>query len=226
MQETYFLGGYYLIAGTRRQTWMNSSLLPAKLYSVSTCISQHHPDSLLPWVEDRESKLENYRSQLGLDRVQFQALRTKVSDWFDRGQYGWEGVWIDLKTVREFAKDYLSQIKDLKLIAIATTAKYRHEFLLDYDAKLGVDRVLRSGQTIEIDRGFLGYEILGYEHGSFCSFICNHLEADLKQKLRHRTKSVWINCPIQSGKRRRLTILTSQKQEQNLYYGCRGQLSN
>jgi len=39
------------------------------------------------------------------------------------------------------------------------------------------------GQTIEIDRGFLGYEIMGDESGFFCSFICNHLEADLKQKL-------------------------------------------
>jgi len=84
VQETYFLGGYYLIAGTRRQTWMNSSLLPAKLYSISTHISQHHPsDSPFTWADGDEQRL--YSLRLGLDSKQRQILQTQADKWFDRG---------------------------------------------------------------------------------------------------------------------------------------------
>ena len=94
------------------------------------------------------------------------------------------GVWLDPDIVREFAIDYLSHREDLKLIAIALKSYYRSEFLINYNSKLGVDRVLRSGQTIKLNQGFSGYEILGDDRGLFCSFICNHLESDLKQKLK------------------------------------------
>ena len=181
MKDNYFLGGYYLVEGSPPQSWMNRSLLPTKLYSISTHISEHHPYlSLLTWVDEPP---ENYRLKLGLDLNQFAALQIKADRWFDREQYGWAGVWIDPDIAREFALDYLSHIENLKLIAIALESSYRNEFLIDYNPKLGVDRILRSGQTIELNRGFLGYEILGDDRGSFCSFICNHLETDLKQKL-------------------------------------------
>ena len=180
--SNYFVGGYYLVEGSPLQTWMNSSLLPQKLYSISTHISKHHPYlSLLSWVD--ESDREVYRSKLRLDRDRFAALQIKTDRWFDLEQYGWAGVWLDPDIAREFAIDYLSHREDLKLIAIALKSYYRSEFLINYNSKLGVDRVLRSGQTIKLNQGFLGYEILGDDRGLFCSFICNHLETDLKQKL-------------------------------------------
>ena len=100
-----------------------------------------------------------------------------------RGQYGWAGVWLDPDLAIKFAIDYLGHIEDLKLIAIALENYYRDEFLINYNSKLGIDRLLKLGQTINLNKGFLGYEILGEDRGSFCSFICNHLETDLKQKL-------------------------------------------
>jgi len=183
MQNTYFLGGYYLVEGSSLQTWMNNSLLPPKLHSASNCISQHHPyHSLFSWVNENEQQsASQYSLRLGLDRRQHKILQAKADKWFDCEQYSWGGVWSDRQTARAFAQDYLGQIKDLRLIAIATTEKYRQKLLQDCDPKMGVDRFLHSGQTIEIERGFLGYEILGYEFGFFCSFICNHLETDLEQ---------------------------------------------
>ena len=112
--SNYFVGGYYLVEGSPLQTWMNSSLLPQKLYSISTHISKHHPYlSLLSWVD--ESDREVYRSKLRLDRDRFAALQIKTDRWFDLEQYGWAGVWLDPDIAREFAIDYLSHREDLKL---------------------------------------------------------------------------------------------------------------
>ena len=83
----------------------------------------------------------------------------------------------------------LNHLEHLKLIAIATTARERDIFLAEThsennqnDCRTGVELALRS-RTI-VDKGtVLGYEILGYDCGWFCSFVCNSLEKDFVNRL-------------------------------------------
>jgi len=186
MTETYFLGGYYLVESSSDKSWINQSLIPKKFYSLSNCICSHHPDiSVLPWVNDAEDR-ERYRQKLRLSIEEFLTLQTQVDKWFGQDRYAWGEVFLDLNLAREFAGNYLSHIQDIKLLAIATTTDYRTLFLEESASgnnEVGISKALKSNQTIKIEHGFLGYEILGHEFGWFHSFVCNHLENDFANKL-------------------------------------------
>ncbi|MBW4536065.1 MAG: hypothetical protein KME09_19180 [Pleurocapsa minor HA4230-MV1] len=110
---------------------MNNSLIPQKFYSLSTCICSHHPDlSILTWINDiGDKEPERYRRKLKLTIEEFKLLQGQADKWFEQNRYGWNGVFLDLNLAREFATNYLSNIQNIKLLAIATTAKYRHLFL-------------------------------------------------------------------------------------------------
>jgi hypothetical protein len=187
MTETYFLGGYYLVESSPCKSWMNNSLIPQKFYSLSTCICSHHPDlSILTWVNNIEDR-EQYRRKLKLTIEEFKLLQSQADRWFDQNRYGWGGVFLDLNLAREFAADYLSNIQNIKLLAIAATAKYRdlylQEELSSNNLHEGVYQALQSNQTIKINHDFLGYEVLGNDCGGFHSFVCNGLETDFAHKL-------------------------------------------
>jgi hypothetical protein len=187
MAKTYFLGGYYLVESSPCKSWMNNSLIPQKFYSLSTCICSHHPDlSILTWVNDSEDR-EQYRRKLNLTIEEFKLLQNQADRWFEQNRYGWGGVFLDLNLAREFATDYLSHIQNIKLLAIATTAKYRDLFLQEElssnNSQEGVYRALQSNQTININHNFLGYEVLGNDCGGFHSFVCNGLETDFAHQL-------------------------------------------
>jgi hypothetical protein len=190
MTKTHFLGGYYLVESSPRKSWMNNSLIPQKFYSLSNCICDHHPDlSILTWVvgdsEDRDK--EQYRRKLKLTIAEFQLLQSQADRWFDQNRYGWQEVFLDLDLAREFATDYLSNIQNIKLLAIATTAKYRDLYLQEEfssnNAEEGVYKALKSNQAININHNFLGYEVLCNQCGIFHSFVCNGLETDFAHKL-------------------------------------------
>lgn len=188
MEDSYFLGGYYLIEGSPIKSLRNSSLLPEKIYTPSTCVCVHHLDlSVLTWVNATDRDRENYRTKLRLTQNSFEVLQKQVDQWFEEKRYGWGEVFIDLNLAREFATNYVSHIEDIKLIAIATTAKYRDAFLAEESLlgnnQIGICQNLNLNKTIKIDRGFLGYEVLGYDYGWFHSFVCNSLETDFTNKL-------------------------------------------
>jgi hypothetical protein len=165
MTKIYFLGGYYLVESSPCKSWMNNSLIPQKFYSLSTCICDHHPDlSILTWVNDSEDR-EQYRRKLNLTIEEFKLLQGQADRWFEQNTYGWGGVFLDLNLAKEFATDYLSNIPNIKLLAIATTAQYRELFLREElssnNAEEGVYQALQLNQTIKINPNFLGYEVLG-----------------------------------------------------------------
>lgn len=186
MSEIYFCGGYYLVEGSSIRNWMNPSLIPATFHSLSNCICSHHPDiSVLTWMNEAD-KGEKYRQKLRLSAEEFQILQNQADQWFENEKYAWGQVFLDLSLAREFATNYLSHIKNIKLLAIAKTPRYRELFLQEApsnNCQEGVYRALLSHQTIDIKHNFLGYEILGYEYGWFHSFVCNQLETDFVEKL-------------------------------------------
>jgi hypothetical protein len=86
------------------------------------------------------------------------------------------GVFLDLSLARKYAINYLSNIQNIKLLAIATTAKYRdlylQEELSSNNGQEGVYQARQSNQTIKINHNFLGYEVLGNDFDEFHSFVC------------------------------------------------------
>lgn len=185
----FYFGGYYLIEGAVRSEWMAQDLLPHKIYTPSSCICKQHPDYIaLPWVTASEEAHKVYREGLQLSEEEYLEMQIYVEEAFDKEEYGWFSIFLDLKVAREFAHRFLQKIPDIKLMGLGLTDEFR-QFLLqeskpkDGQGALGIYLALKSGQLIDIKTGFRGFEILGWNYSEFHSFICNSLERKFVDEL-------------------------------------------
>ncbi|MDH5507635.1 MAG: hypothetical protein OEZ02_10475 [Anaerolineae bacterium] len=186
----FYFGGYYLIEGSlvHEKIWMDQKILPPILYTPSNCICELYPNvACLGWVKQDRKTTKKFRNKLSLNKREFAALQNKVDKWFDEGKYGWGSLFLDLDAAKVFAKQYLGGIQNIKLIAIAASNKDRELFLEEeMPGNLGTAGnylALERGEVIDIKSGFRGYEILGFEMGSFHSFICYSLEKEFNHVL-------------------------------------------
>ena len=112
MKDALFLGGYYLIEGSTPVGWQHNSLLPAKFYTPSACLCQHHPDSCsFRWVDCPEDSKSRYRSKLNLSLQEFEILQQKLDLWFEQKRLGWGEIFIDLSLAKEFASTYFKPFR-------------------------------------------------------------------------------------------------------------------
>ncbi len=190
--EEYYIGGYYLVEGTGIKNCMDSTLLPNKIWSISDCICALHPDlSALSWACCLEEREHEYQKKLNLTKEGFTALQREVDELFNANKLGWLQTFIDRDAAIHYARKYLGDIPDLKLLMIATTREAKDFFLKEEEPKdnqgeVGVYLCLKQGLTVKNQDNLKGFEILGYEHGGFHSFLCNSLEKDFFEKLNIR----------------------------------------
>ena len=186
----FYVGGYYLIEGTSIKEWMNHDLLPSQIFTPSSCICNLHPEDIcLSWVKGDKKVKEEYRAKLGITKEQFAELQKNIDESFNKEKYGWLQVFIEVEDARRYYNHWLSNQPDIKLIAIALNEEHRGIFLEEEKPEgnnagsYGNWLSLQNGVTIDMGEGLLGYEVLGFEMGSFHSFICNSLENDFFEKL-------------------------------------------
>lgn len=178
--EEYHIGGYYLIEGTTREDYMSNSIIPNNIWSVSSCICNLHPDiSALSWTSRSNEDRLVYQQQLNLTTEAFNNMQEKTDALFNDDKIGWEAMFIDRDTAVTFAQKYLGKVENIKLMMIATTTEYSKLFLQKTkttENNNGVYKCLQKENAVQKDADFKGFEILGYESGSFHSFICYNLE--------------------------------------------------
>ena len=204
----YFMGGYFLVAGKDSEPWMHQELLPSKIYTPSACICDLHPDDIcLSWVSGDKNAKAEYRNKLGISEAQFSILQESVDDSFANDKYGWIQVFLTLPEAQAYYAQWLTELEDIKLLGIATTAEHREIFLREEKpdgekaGASGVWLALKRGSKIELDTGFLGFEVLGYELGGFHSFMCNSMEKDFSEKLNIKLNGYGFIPDIDSANR-------------------------
>lgn len=189
IKTNHYLGGYFIVEQATRAEFMSDKLLPKSIYTPSECICDLHPNSYcLSWVRKGNEELKEYQKKLNLSDEIFNSLCKDCEKYFNENKYGWENMFLDLNCLLYFKDKYFKNIPNLKILTISTTEKYKKEFLeeevpLKNHSVTGVYSILQEECIVDIKKGFLGYEILGFEYGSFHSFICNSLETDLNTKL-------------------------------------------
>jgi hypothetical protein len=188
----FYFAGYHLIEGITRKEWMAQDLLPDKIYTPSYCICEQHPDYIaLPWVTTSEEAHKTYRQRLQLSEEEYLEMQIYVEEAFNKEEYGWFSIFLDLKAAREFARRFLQRIPDIKLMVLGVNGEFR-QFLLqeckpkDGQGALGMYLALKSGQVIDIKTGFRGFEVLGWGYSELHSFICNSLERRFVDELNIR----------------------------------------
>jgi hypothetical protein len=125
---------------------------------------------------------------LGLSSADLQPIQDWVGKHFERGEVGFPGTFFRRELALEFSERFLLGGPELKLIGIGLPEAYVAEFLEEGapGASEGVPGIYQAVEArTQLDEGgaSLGFEPLGYESGSFHSFVCNSLEKDYSQVL-------------------------------------------
>lgn len=183
MNDVFILGGYFVVKAAQRALCMNKELLPEKIITVSECICDILPSTwALSWVNKRKEDIERANSAMGLTDGEFEELEEWATVKFDNGNIGWQNGFSDLATAREFCKKFLKTTDDVYILGIGLR-KEDTEIFIDEERPcegMGttlVYNVLQRNEFIDTS-GFLGFDVLGCDIGSFHSYICNGLEHD------------------------------------------------
>ncbi|MBA4688004.1 MAG: hypothetical protein H2184_12680 [Candidatus Galacturonibacter soehngenii] len=181
LNEYFYLGGYFIIKPITRAEWMNHDVLPESLLSASSCICDFYPDSSVVFNKSRKKKKE-YRKEIGVDFSDY----NKMEDWLNKeseNRFEYPNFFSSLNSANEFCQKFLYNQSDLRIIGVALPKICRDAFLEEQDdLGYGICKNIHNAMTIDLHSKILGYEILGYEHGGFHSYICNGLENQYKNK--------------------------------------------
>lgn len=180
-------GGYCIITPVERPDYMDKQLIPDTVLSASDCICDFHPEINVLWGRSKEVK-HKYIQRLNISESTYEEIANWVADKFEGGFFAYPQVFTTIELAKEFLYKYLCHLSDAKIIGIGLPEKYVDEFIT-YEEPLnagenqnGIEKLLLSGLPIEEkDSKFMGYEILGYESGSFHSYLCNGLEKDFNE---------------------------------------------
>jgi hypothetical protein len=184
----FISGGYYIITSVVRPDYMDKELTPDTILSVSECICDLHPETTVLWGRSNEVK-RKYAQQLNLSHDTFNEIEKWVEDKFEAGIFGFPQVFTTFELAREFLSKFLCHLSDAKIIGIGLPKEYVEEFIEYEESKnkpeenqYGIEKLLLRRIPIEEkDSKMMGYEVLGFEYGTFHSYLCNGLEKDFNK---------------------------------------------
>ncbi len=185
----YLSAGYYLILPTLRKEYMNKTIVPESVLSISECICTHYPDISILWGNS-EVKKDRYMDQLGLSPNTFQLLEQWIEEHRETRDVLFPQVFSNLDAAQTFVNSYLIHLPDIRIICIGLPEQYKVDFLEDVAAfssknpePYGVEKMLSGHLGPDMDGAEkIGYEVLGFDSGLFHSYLCNGLERDFSQQ--------------------------------------------
>lgn len=189
----YISAGYFLIMPSSRTEYMNPYLIPKTVLSASNCICKQFPDISILWGTS-EIRKEQYRNQFEIPPLNsFQLFEKWIENAFHTGDLLFPQVFSSLYAAQEFLNLFLNHHNDIQIISIGLPEQYVDDFLEDvalYSSKnpkpYGVEQMLLRHLSSELEgANTLGYEVLGFDSGSFHSYLCNGLENDLYQQFNY-----------------------------------------
>jgi hypothetical protein len=187
--HSFISGGYFLAIPAPRSEPMNGALLPDRILTASDCLVDLAPNTWgIAWTRDTIESRREAAAKFGLNE---QALR-ELMDWstaaIDSGSLGWPNVFLDVATAIHFRTSFLPASTDTVVFGIALPADLRDEFLEGLrpgpqEGTPGVVRALEANVMQDEQGSLLGFDVLGWDHGGFHSYICNGLETEFQQAL-------------------------------------------
>ncbi|MFD4706874.1 hypothetical protein ACFWM3_18675 [Gottfriedia sp. NPDC058432] len=185
----FISGGYYIIAPTIRQEYMDKEIIPDRIVSVSECICNMHPDIDIFWGGSKENKLK-YIKDLNISVDKYKEMEKWIQDKFDLREFQYPQIFPSLNLAKEFFSTFLNDVKDLRIIGIGLPNNYLESFFDEEDTinkstdeRTGIENVLIRKEFIVDETNLIkGYEVLGYETNTFHSYLCNGLEKEFKNK--------------------------------------------
>ncbi|MDE5967067.1 MAG: hypothetical protein K2G89_09580 [Lachnospiraceae bacterium] len=214
--------GYYIVELTTKPEFI--ALDCETLLSISPCICDVHPDLGACFWVGHEKTSAKYQSRLGLSGPAFLQLEEEVARLFASRRIDVDGRFTDFEAALHFYRSYIGNVKAAKLVQVRMSVE---------DAKLLTEEDL-WGQNAQLPKEQalhgtpLGGELVGFDGGSFHSYLCNGLEKTIFQ-----SRSRHINaCGVLQYTYSELTAFADKIQGQGepvnwqpcLLYDCPGDL--
>ncbi len=173
---------------TPRKDYMDEKIVPETVLSVSSCLCKQYPDTSILWGNS-EVKKARYMDQLGLSLNTVQLFEQWIEEHRNTGDVLFPQVFSSLHSAQDFLNRFLIQHPGIRIISIGLPERYKSDFLEDIELfssknpePYGVEKMLLQHHPPEKDGAKkVGYEVLGFDSGSFHSYLCNGLESDFRQ---------------------------------------------
>lgn len=173
---------------TPRKDYMDEKIVPETVLSVSSCLCKQYPDTSILWGNS-EVKKARYMDQFGLSLNTVQLFEQWIEEHRNTGDVLFPQVFSSLHSAQDFLNRFLIQLPGIRIISIGLPERYKSDFLEDIELfssknpePYGVEKMLLQHHPPEKDGAKkVGYEVLGFDSGSFHSYLCNGLESDFRQ---------------------------------------------
>jgi hypothetical protein len=185
----YYLGGYYLIHPTPIAFGSQISKI---VYTCSTCINESLLDSWsYSWTTNNDRDFEQIKSAFSLTSDDIVPIRSWVDDAFDEKRIGWDCVFKDLDTLREYRQKFFSHLHGIWIISIYFEETEANDLLRIFKPReahfgeLGLyeNLIMKIPEVESAAESLLGFDIIGMESGGgFHTFHCHDLAADLVKR--------------------------------------------
>jgi len=127
--------------------------------------------------------------QLGLSLNNFQLFEQWIEKHRNTGDVLFAQVFSGLHSAGDFLNRFLVHLPGIRIISIGLPERYKSDFLKDVELfssknpkPYGVEKMLSQHHPPGIEGAKkVGYEVLGFDSGSFHSYLCNGLERDFRQ---------------------------------------------
>ena len=187
--QSFISGGYFLALPALRSGSMNAELLPDAILTASGCLANFAPDTWgIAWTGDTIESRREAAARFGLDEQGLRALTDWSTEAMDSGSLGWPNVFFDVETAFHVRARFLPASVEPVVFGIALPADLRDAFLEETrpgpgEGTPGVVMALEANARQDERGSVLGFDVLGWDHGGFHSYICNGLETEFERAL-------------------------------------------
>lgn len=191
----FYTCGYFLIQASSKLAWTDKNgLLPDRLWSGSRHICNKYPDSwILGWPSNQGAEYDKKerdfaRESMKVSESKFVEAQNDFNHLYESQQFGFPNVFMNSELALEKYHQYFYSVLDLKLLGLALPETYFEGFFAQFDST-GFQPTTHNGIYLKLrqkeiykDGNVLGYDLLGFDGGEFCSFLCDSLEIKMHQE--------------------------------------------
>jgi hypothetical protein len=181
--------GIYVARILERPEGLGSDLLPEKLLTLSSCLTEMFPGWwAFRWASCTEAARTEAITKLGLPASSLPSLIERVTELFDADLLRWPCVWASVDAARAAVAEFQLDESRFALLELGVPEDVVPVLLEELRpgpsrAASGFVRALEAKQAVENFGVSLGWELLGAEESSFHSWLCNGLQDDAFSKL-------------------------------------------
>lgn len=160
-----------------------------RILTVSTCICNQYPSLYGSFWDNHINEQIEYQKLLQLSDKEFESMKETVSFLFQEHKLDHDSRFAKFTDAKNFYSNYLYHLPSLQIVSISLEDAYRDSFL---DEIKDMNNIPFPLKTNPVDGILLGYDILGWDYGSFHTYLCNSLDKTISEKFHYSVNELGL----------------------------------